>query len=307
MTFDIFIDGAVGTTGLEIRQRLQHRRDLNLIILDDAERRDAARRAAALDAADVAILCLPDDAARAAVAMIDNSRTRVIDASSAHRTAPGWTYGFPEISAEQPAAIARATRVSNPGCYPTGFVALIRPLTRAGALAPDAPISVHAVSGYSGGGKTMIAEFEQGGSGARSYALSLAHKHAPEMAHHGGLSATPLFSPMVVDRYRGMIVEVPLELSRLGRGTDLSAVEGLLRAAYQDAVLVRVADGEVSTVSIEDDAGTDRMTLRVCGNAALGQARLIATLDNLGKGAAGAAIQNLNIMLGCDEMEGLVP
>lgn len=306
MTAHVFVDGAAGTTGLEIRERLTGRTDVVLVTLDERRRKDAAARAEALNDADVVILCLPDEAAREAVGLIRGSRTRVIDASSAHRTAEGWTYGFPELDAGQAERVAAARFVANPGCYPTGFLALVRPLVNAGLLPEDWPLVVHGTSGYSGGGKAMIAEFEggAGGGAARAYALGLAHKHLPEMTVHGGLSAAPIFLPMVVDTYRGMVVEVPLHLGRLPRAPGLAAVRETLAAAFSDG-LVRVADDDPAQIAIEENAGNDRMTLRVCGNEATGQARLVATLDNLGKGAAGAAVQNLNLMIGADPLAGL--
>jgi N-acetyl-gamma-glutamyl-phosphate reductase len=300
----VFIDGAVGTTGLEIRERLAGRGDVTLAILDEARRKDAAARREALNDADVVILCLPDDAAREAVAMIDNPRTRVIDASTAHRVADGWTYGFAELEPDQAARIAEARFVSNPGCYPTGFLALVRPLVRAGMLPADALLGVNATSGYSGGGKSMIAEFEAAGAPTafRPYALALAHKHAPEMTRHAGLVHTPVFQPAVANVYRGMVVQVPLHRAMLRAGTTPDDLRQALASAYGPG-LVRVASGDAATVTIEDDAGTDRMTLRVTGHAE--QMLLIATLDNLGKGAAGAAVQNLNLMAGLDPMAGL--
>ncbi|MEO5492756.1 MAG: N-acetyl-gamma-glutamyl-phosphate reductase [Sphingomonas sp.] len=307
MSVSVFIDGGHGTTGLEIAERLGGRDDISLIVLDDARRKDAAARAEALNDADFVILCLPDDAAREAVGMITSATTRVIDASSGHRVAEGWTYGFAELEAVQQAAIAAASRVSNPGCYPTGFLALVRPLVRAGLIPTSWPLSVNALSGYSGGGKSMIAEFESGESPtrARAYGLDLAHKHIAEMQKHAGLEHLPIFQPGVADTYRGMIVEVPLPLHALPGKPALAQVEAVLTDAYKGSPLVRIAPGDVKFVRIEDDAGTDRLTLRVCGSDANGQARLIATLDNLGKGAAGAAVQNLNIMAGFDATAGL--
>lgn len=306
MSVSVFIDGAAGTTGLEIRERLAGRGDFHLIQLDDAARKDPRARAQALNNADFVILCLPDDAAREAVSLIANERTRVIDASSAFRTAEGWTYGFAELEPGQTAAIAEAARVSNPGCYPTGFLALVRPLVRAGLIPVDWPITVNAVSGYSGGGKAMIAEFEAGDApAARAYALGLAHKHVPEMQRHARLEHPPLFAPMVADTYRGMIVEVPVPLHMFARRPNLHVCEAVLREAYADSPLITVAEGDAAQVTIGDDAGTDRLTLRVCGNPETRQMRLIATLDNLGKGAAGAAVQNLNIMAGFDPVAGL--
>lgn len=307
MTHSVFIDGGAGTTGLEIRERLAGRPELTLITLDEAARKDAAARREALNAADFVILCLPDDAAREAVSLIDNPRTRAIDASTAHRVADGWTYGFAELEPGQEEAIAQALRVSNPGCYPTGFLALVRPLVRAGLIPHDWPLAVSATSGYSGGGKSMIAEFESGEAKTawRGYGLSLAHKHVPEMERHARLAHPPIFLPAVANTYRGMVVEVPLPLYALPRRPGLETLREALQTSYAGSALVRVADDNPAQVRIEEDAGTDRLTLRVLGNADTGQARLIATLDNLGKGAAGAAVQNLNIMAGLDPVAGL--
>ena len=307
MTISVFIDGAAGTTGLEIRDRLASRDNIALLTVEDARRKDAAARRAALNDADYVILCLPDDAAREAVALIDNDRTRVIDASSAHRVSAGWTYGFAELEADQTDRIANAARVTNPGCYPTGFLALVRPLVRAGLVPADWPLSVNAASGYSGGGKAMVAEFEQGGidTAFRAYALGLAHKHAPEMTIHAGLTHAPIFAPSVARTYRGMLTEVPLHLHAMPGAPTLEAVTDVLREAYAGGRVVRVGDGGMTAITIEADAGTDRMTLHVCGNVGTGQVRLIATLDNLGKGAGGAAVQNLNIMAGLDPVAGL--
>ncbi|ATY31510.1 N-acetyl-gamma-glutamyl-phosphate reductase [Sphingomonas psychrotolerans] len=312
MTIRVFIDGAVGTTGLEIRERLDGREGIEQLILAEADRKDPKKREDALNSADFVILCLPDEAAREAVAMIRADKVRVIDASTAHRVAPDWVYGFAELEPGQMTAIAEASRVSNPGCYPTGFLALVRPLVRAGLVPLDHSFAVNAVSGYSGGGKSMIAEFEDETSEGftatafRNYGLSLDHKHVPEMQKHARIEYPPIFQPAVVRTYRGMVVEVPLPLHAFTRRPSIEAIENALRDAYKESALVRVLPGDVSTVSIEEDAGTDRLSLRVFGNAERGQARLVATLDNLGKGAAGAAVQNLNIMAGLDPAAGLV-
>lgn len=307
MSVAVFIDGAVGTTGLEIRERLSGRAEIALLLLADAERKQAAARRQALNDADIVILCLPDEAAREAVALIDNDRTKVIDASTAHRVVPGWTYGFPELEPNAAERIAASTRVSNPGCYPTGFLALVRPLVRAGLLPADTPVGVNAVSGYSGGGKAMIAEFEDAAMppAYRGYALDLAHKHVAEMMAYAGLERPPIFAPAVANTYRGMVVEVPLALAALPGRADLAAVEAALVEAYAGSPVVKVTSTGAS-VAIEADAGTDRLTLHVRGDPVRGQARLIATLDNLGKGAAGAAVQNLNIMAGLDQTAGLI-
>ena len=315
MTAKIFIDGAVGTTGLEIRERLANRADLSVVALPEAERKDEAARARALNAADLVILCLPDAASRQAVALIDNPKVRVIDASTAFRVAEGWTYGFPELEADGAAAIAASARVANPGCWATGFLALARPLVRAGLVPADFPITVHGVSGYSGGGKSMIEEFEKSDSPVfvetvqRAYALGLGHKHIPEMQARAGLAHPPLFAPTVARFYRGMLVEIPLQLWALPgkpRPRDLHAV---LHDAYAGRPLVEVAglDEAAAMKGLDAEllANTNRMKLFVFANETAGQARLVAALDNLGKGAGGAAVQNLNIMLGRPETTGL--
>lgn len=307
MTVSVFIDGAAGTTGLEIRERLAGRADLSAATLDDAHRKDSDARREALNDADFVILCLPDDAAREAVTLIDNPRTRVVDASSAHRVASGWTYGFAELEADSEARIAAAPRVANPGCYPTGFLALVRPLVRAGLIPADWPVTVNAASGYSGGGRVMIAEFAEDGAPAfRGYAYARRHKHLPEMQRFAGLTHAPVFAPAVADTYRGMLVEAPLHLSALPARPSLGDIEAVLRETYEGQPLITMADGDVADIAIEENSGTDRMTLRVCGDPDTGHARLVATLDNLGKGAAGAAVQNLNIMAGLPATAGLI-
>ena len=310
MTHTIFIDGEAGTTGLEIRERLEARSDLELLLLGE-RRRDVDARREALNGADAVIVCLPDDAAMEAVAMIDNPAVKVIDASTAHRLAPGWTYGFPEMDADQRAAVAGSTRVSNPGCYPTGFIALMRPLVTAGLVPADHPVSVNAVSGYSGGGKAMIAEFEAPGATTahRAYGLTLQHKHVPEMTRHAGLSRPVLFAPAVGNYRQGMLVEVPLHLSALPETPSIERLHGALVEAYAGARFVEVADLETTEAmtGIEPEGlnGTNRLRLHVFGDRGGEQARLVALLDNLGKGASGAAVQNLNLMLGLDEAAGL--
>ncbi len=316
MRAKIFVDGGAGTTGLEIRERLARRSDLLLLQLAEAERKDARARAKALNEADLVILCLPDDAARDAVALIENPAVRVIDASTAHRTAPGWVYGFPELEPDQRAKIAAAKRLTNPGCYPTGFLALVRPLTRSGIIPPDFPLTVNAVSGYSGGGKAMITEFEDEESPAyvetmvRTYGLALSHKHVPEMQVHARLTHPPVFSPSVGRFYRGMIVEVPLQLWALPNKPLAADIHGALEAAYRGQKLIEVESLEqtmqLKSLDAEALKLTNRLKLFVFGNDKSGQVRLVAVLDNLGKGAGGAAVQNLNLMLGLPETTGLI-
>ena len=315
MTHTIFIDGEAGTTGLDVLRRLEARADLEIIALGD-RRRDVEARREALNSADAVILCLPDDAAKEAVAMIDNPSVRVIDASTAYRVDPAWTYGFAEMAhapgrMAQAENIAGATRVSNPGCYPTGFIGLVRPLVSAGIIPAGWPVTVNAVSGYSGGGKAMIAEFEAGGAEAfRAYGLSLKHKHVPEMTLHTGLERPVLFAPAVAAYRQGMLVEVPLQLAALPSSPSVEVVHGALAEAYAGCRFVEVVELETTEAMTGIDPeglnGTNRMRLHVFGDRGGDQVRLVALLDNLGKGASGAAGQNLNLMLGLSEDAGLV-
>ncbi|MEE9433642.1 MAG: N-acetyl-gamma-glutamyl-phosphate reductase [Sphingorhabdus sp.] len=308
MKHSIFIDGAEGTTGLEIRERLVGRSEFDLIILDDDKRKDVAARSEALNDADFAILCLPDAAAKEAVAMVTSDNTRIIDASSAHRVDPAWTYGFTEFRDGQREAIATSRRVSNPGCYPTGFLALIAPLVAKGLLPADWPYTVNAVSGYSGGGKALIQRFEsEGDIGMRSYGLDLAHKHRSEMKRYAGLKHGVIFAPSVVRAYRGMLVEVPLHLGAIDEKIAADRLLAALRDHYSGYSIVTVSDGEgIDELMLnENDPPTDRLELFVFANEGGYHARLIAKLDNLGKGASGAAVQNLNVMAGLDEEMGL--
>ncbi|TYC87464.1 N-acetyl-gamma-glutamyl-phosphate reductase [Novosphingobium sp. BW1] len=305
MAQTVFIDGAAGTTGLEIADRLGARPEFELVILDDARRKNDAARAEALNDADFVILCLPDEAAKAAVAMIRNDTTRVIDASSAHRTAPGWAYGFPELIGHQ--KIAGARFVSNPGCYPTGFLSLVAPLVRVGLLPADWPYVCHAVSGYSGGGKALIARFEEEGDIAfRAYGLAMGHKHLPEMKAHSGIAHDPVFAPAVVPAHRGMLVEVPLHLAMMDKAGSADTLRAALAEFYAGSPVVSVLDEEPGELLLRSAMEpSDALTLRVFGAADGSQARMAAMLDNLGKGASGAAVQNLNIMAGLDETAAL--
>ncbi len=315
MVVRVFIDGEAGTTGLQIRERLAGRADVELLSIDPAHRKDAGARAGLLNGADAVILCLPDEAAREAVALIVNPAVKVIDASTAHRTAAEWTYGFPELAPGQRAEVAGASRVSNPGCYPTGFLALAAPLVRAGLLPADWPVSVNAVSGYSGGGRAMISEFEDAAAPGftqtayRAYALNLGHKHVGEMQVHAGLLHPPTFGPAVGRYAQGMIVELPLPLWALPGAPALADLHSVLAATYADARFVEVAGlaeaAAMQRLDPEGLNGTNRLKLFVFGDEGRGQARLVALLDNLGKGAAGAAVQNLNLMCGLDEGAGL--
>jgi N-acetyl-gamma-glutamyl-phosphate reductase len=306
MTYSVFIDGAVGTTGLEIVERLEARPEFELLLLDDTQRKSAGARRDAYHAADFAVLCLPDDAAREAVALADGANVRIVDASSAHRVADGWSYGFPELIGRE--GIAAAKLVSNPGCYPTGFLALIAPLVRAGLLPADWPYTVNAVSGYSGGGKALIARFEDDPDIAfRDYGLAMGHKHVPEMQTHAGLTYAPVFAPSVVPAHRGMIVEVPLPIAAMPGAAAPCALRDELAAFYAGSAVVTLADASPDELLLRRSTGpNDRLTLHVFGASDGTQARLVAVLDNVGKGASGAAVQNLNLMASLPETAGLV-
>ena len=300
----VFIDGSAGTTGLRIREMLGKREDISLIALPEQLRKDVAARRDAINGADAVFLCLPDDAAREAVGLVENKNTVVIDASTAHRTSSGWAYGFPELSARHRAAIANGKRIANPGCYASGFLALVYPLVAAGVLPKNYPLVCHAVSGYSGAGKKGIAEYEAkdrpaGYDTPRLYALTLAHKHLPEMQAVCGLTRTPVFNPYVCDYYCGMTVNVPLFVDMLAQKVSVADVKELLRAHYAGAHFVTVGEEPSGYVSANTLNGTNRMELLVNGNER--QILLTARFDNLGKGASGAAIQNMNLALGLDE------
>lgn len=305
----VYIDGEAGTTGLQIAERLKGRGDIEVISIAPDKRKDVEARAAMINRADAVILCLPDDASRLAASLVTNPNTVIIDASTAHRTAAGWVYGFAEMAPGQRPAISAAKRISNPGCYPTGFIGLVRPLVKAGLVPAGWPVTVNAVSGYSGGGKPMIAEFEEGQTpdNYRIYGLGQTHKHPPEMKKYAGLTRLPIFTPAVGRFAQGMIVEVPLALWALPAQPKRRAVHAALAAAYQGERFISVATlAETDALrSLEAEAcnGTNRLELFVFGTD--DQARLVARLDNLGKGASGAAVQNLNIALRLDETAGL--
>jgi N-acetyl-gamma-glutamyl-phosphate reductase len=309
----IFIDGQAGTTGLDLQARLAHREDFKLLTIDPTARKDPAARKALLNSADVVVLCLPDDAARESVALIENPSVRVLDASTAHRTAKGWVYGLPELSTAQSEAIAAAPRVSNPGCYATGAILALAPLRAAGLLAADAPLTINALSGYSGGGRTMIEDYEAALSQGPAptpmpYALTLDHKHLPEIQRYGDLAEVPLFVPMVGAYYRGMLVQIPVPGALLPTG-GAETLREALAAHYEHCPAVhvtgapRLADGRF--LDPEGANHAHGVELMVFGNGQ--DALLVARLDNLGKGAGGAAVQNLNLMLGCDPFTGLQP
>ena len=305
MSAKVFIDGAVGTTGLEIVERLSARPEFELIVLDEAQRKQAEARREAYHAADFAVLCLPDDAAREAVALAADSKVRIVDASSAHRVADGWAYGFPEVAGRD--RIAAAKLVSNPGCYPTGFIALLAPLVRNGLLPSDWPYTCHAVSGYSGGGKALIARFEEDRDIAfRGYGLSMGHKHVPEMQAQCGLAHAPVFAPAVIPAHRGMVVEVPLHLGLMQRAAPVDGLRDCLADFFGGSEIVTVHSDAPDELLLRGSMEpSDRLDLYVFGSKDGAQARLVAVLDNLGKGASGAAVQNLNLMAGLPETAGL--
>lgn len=304
----IFIDGEHGTTGLQIRTRMADRGDVELLSIPEAERRNAALREDLLNDADIAILCLPDDASREAVSMVSgNNKVRIIDTSTAHRVADGWAYGFAEMDKEQSGKIAGARLVANPGCYPTGAIGLIRPLRQADILPGDYPVTINAVSGYTGGGKQMIAQMEDEAHPGHItspnflYGLTLKHKHVPEMQAHGLLDRAPIFSPSVGRFPQGMIVQVPLHLADLNNGATLESVHAALADHYAGQSIVEVVSLAESSALAQVDAvelaGKDTMKLFVFGSTGGGRVNLVALLDNLGKGASGAAVQNMDLML----------
>jgi N-acetyl-gamma-glutamyl-phosphate reductase len=308
MAAKIFIDGEHGTTGLQIRTRLAERRDLELLSIPEAERRNAAMREDMLNSADIAILCLPDDASREAVAMVaGNNNIRIIDTSTAYRTHADWAYGFAEMDREQAAKVRSARFVANPGCYPTGGIGLIRPLRAAGILPDGYPVTVNAVSGYTGGGKQMIAQMEDANhpdaisANNFLYGLTLKHKHVPEMTQHGLLDRAPLFAPSVGRFPQGMIVQVPLFIDDLANGATIDSIHAALVAHYAGQDIVTVIPLEDSKalgrIDAEELAGKDTMKLFVFGTPNGPHVNLVALLDNLGKGASGAAVQNMELML----------
>ena len=318
MAFTVFVDGQEGTTGLRIHEYLSQRRDVEVLRIAPERRKDAAERARLLNAADVAFLCLPDVAAREAAVLVNNPRTCLIDASTAHRTAPGWVFGLPELAPGQRDAIRASKRIANPGCHASAFILLLRPLVDAGLVPAGHAVSATSISGYSGGGKKMIDQYQAtASSGAepaltspRPYALTLSHKHLPEMMAHTGLSTAPIFMPMVGNFYKGLAVTVPLHLGALGTpGATPEAVHAALAARYANERFIRVmplrdpATLEGGFFDVQANNDSNRVDLFVFANDT--QAILVARLDNLGKGASGAAVQAMNVHLGLDEGLGL--
>lgn len=309
--YRVFIDGKEGTTGLRIYERLSALGGISLLTLDEAKRKDLKARQELLHEADLAFLCLPDDAARESAALAQGSCVRIIDASTAHRTASGWRYGFPELSVSHRAGIICGSRVAVPGCHASGFIALISPLITAGVLSPEAPLSCCSITGYSGGGKRMIKEYEDdlrdtAFDAPRAYATLQAHKHLPEMQQYAGTAVPPVFTPIVADFYAGMLVHVPLHQSMLQKRLRPEELLEIYAQHYEGSKLIRVLPyvAENQMLSANALAGKDSMELMVAGNAQ--RMTLLARYDNLGKGASGAAIQCMNLMLGRDETEGLI-
>ena len=306
----VYIDGKEGTTGLQIYDRLAAREDIELLLISEDKRKDPAERKHFLNAADLVFLCLPDAAAVEAVSLIENSQTRVIDCSTAHRTAEGWVYGFPELSGQRE-AIRTAARVANPGCYATGFLSLVRPLVEKGALSPKARLACHALSGYTGAGKKAIAQYtdldrDKELESPRHYAVALAHKHLPEMAAMAGLDRPPLFMPMICDYPQGMVVTVPLWAEDLEGGWSADSLRALYEDYYGGSPVVTLRPAGAPScgfIGSNNLSGADGLQIFVNGNS--GQFMLSARLDNLGKGASGAAVQNMNLMLGFEETAGL--
>lgn len=306
----VYIDGKDGTTGLQIYDRLSVRSDIELLLIDEEKRKDPQARKACINQADIVFLCLPDAAAREAVAMVENPATRVIDASTAHRTAPGWVYGFPELKAGQKEAIANAKWVANPGCHATGFISVVYPLIAAGVLPAHADLTCFSLTGYSGGGKKMIAQYEAADRGAElsspcPYGLGQGHKHLPEMQTICGLAKPPVFVPVVDDYYKGMATTVMLHMSQLTGVSSLRQVQEIYQAHYAGQKLVQVApDTDTAKLYANAKAGSNSLSIVAAGND--GQFTVTALFDNLGKGASGAAVQNMNLMLGLEETTGLI-
>ncbi|MCP4295306.1 MAG: N-acetyl-gamma-glutamyl-phosphate reductase [Proteobacteria bacterium] len=310
----VFIDGQVGTTGLQIFDRLKSRDDIELVTIPDVDRKDVSAKKNVLNEVDLVILCLPDSAAIESVSLIENPQVKILDASTAHRIEKGWVYGLPELNPGQREEIRNSKKVANPGCYPTGFLLGIKPLQMAGLISDDYPLAVHAVSGYSGGGRQLIEKYQQAGKSDgswsfRPYSLMNLHKHVPEMKQYSGLSRSPIFAPAVADVEQGMLVTIPLNPELLMKEVDADKVHGILSDYYRNETFVRVQKAndadllESGFINMTACNNTNFVDLFVFGQE--GQLFVIARLDNLGKGASGAAVQNLNIMIGAPENSGL--
>ena len=307
--YKVYIDGQAGTTGLQLRQKLQNHKDVEILLISEALRKDEAERKRLMNEADVVFLCLPDDAAKEAVKLVENPNTCIIDASTAHRTHPDWTYGFPELSEEHRAAIKASKRIANPGCHATGFIAAVYPLVKMGIIGTDYPLTAHSLTGYSGGGKAMIADYEAADrpialDSPRQYGLSQQHKHLPEMQHVTGIDAPPVFCPIVGDYYSGMATCIPLISSLFQKKVTKAELFALLKDYYKDAKLISVDEEPTNYLASNPLSDTNELKLYLQGNDE--RMTLVSVFDNLGKGASGAAVQNMNIVLGLDETTGLL-
>lgn len=315
MTYTVFVDGQEGTTGLQINELLARRSDIEIIRIDADKRKDLAERKRLINAADVTFLCLPDDAAKESVSLVDNPKTCVIDASTAHRVDPAWTFGLPELARDQRDKIRASKRIANPGCHATAFILALRPLVAAGLIPVDTQIAANSITGYSGGGKKMIADYEAAAAGTalkapRPYALALAHKHLPEMQAYTGLTVAPIFQPIVGPFYKGLAVSAALQPAQFARAATPADVQRIIADYYAGEAFINVLPVDLAATTdggfydVEANNDTNRVDIAVFGNAE--RMLLIARLDNLGKGASGAAVQAMNVHLGVEESLGLV-
>lgn len=309
MPYKVYIDGQAGTTGLQLQEKLSHHDGVELLLIAEEKRKDEAERKRLMNLADVVFLCLPDAAAKEAVKLVENPNTCIIDASTAHRTAEGWTYGFPELSPSHREAIIQSKRIANPGCHATGFIAAAYPLVHLGIVAPDYPFTAHSLTGYSGGGKSMIAEYETEErsyqfDSPRQYGLSQMHKHLPEMQHVTGITQPPVFMPIVCDFYSGMATCIPLHTNLFQKKVTKAELAAMLQDYYKGHPLISVEDTDVGFLAANEIRNTNKLKLYIEGND--DRMTLISVFDNLGKGASGAAVQNMNLVLGLPETTGLI-
>lgn len=309
MPYKVYIDGQAGTTGLQLQEKLSHHDGVELLLIAEEKRKDEAERKRLMNLADVVFLCLPDAAAKEAVKLVENPNTCIIDASTAHRTAEGWTYGFPELSPSHREAIIQSKRIANPGCHATGFIAAAYPLVHLGIVAPDYPFTAHSLTGYSGGGKSMIAEYEAEErsyqfDSPRQYGLSQMHKHLPEMQHVTGITQPPVFMPIVCDFYSGMATCIPLHTNLFQKKVTQAELVAMLQDYYKGHPLISVEDTDVGFLAANEIRNTNKLKLYIEGNDE--RMTLISVFDNLGKGASGAAVQNMNLVLGLPETTGLI-
>lgn len=309
MPYKVYIDGQAGTTGLQLQEKLSHHGGVELLLIAEEKRKDEAERKRLMNLADVVFLCLPDAAAKEAVKLVENPNTCIIDASTAHRTAEGWTYGFPELSPSHREAIIQSKRIANPGCHATGFIAAAYPLVHLGIVAPDYPFTAHSLTGYSGGGKSMIAEYEAEErsyqfDSPRQYGLSQMHKHLPEMQHVTGITQPPVFMPIVCDFYSGMATCIPLHTNLFQKKVTKAELAAMLQDYYKGHPLISVEDTDVGFLAANEIRNTNKLKLYIEGND--DRMTLISVFDNLGKGASGAAVQNMNLVLGLPETTGLI-